>query len=75
MGSQRIRHDWPSNTHMHTHAHTHAHTHTHAYNPKGWLYLEGWEGERGGREVPEGGNICIPMADPCWYLAETNTIL
>ena len=25
--------------------------------------LEGWNGEGGGREVQEGGGICIPMAD------------
>ena len=25
-------------------------------------YLEGWDG---GREVQEGGDICIPMADSC----------
>ena len=31
----------------------------------------GW----GGREVQEGGDICIPMADPCRCMAETNTIL
>ena len=37
--------------------------------------LEGWDGEACGREVQEGGNICIPMADLCWYLAETNKIL
>ena len=30
---------------------------------------------RGGREVLEGGDICIPMADSCWCMAETNTIL
>ena len=29
----------------------------------------------GGMEVQEGGDICIPMADSCWYMAETNTIL
>ena len=29
----------------------------------------------GGREVQEEGNICIPMADSCWYMAETNIIL
>ena len=33
----------------------------------------GWGG--GGREVPEGGHTCIPMADSCWCMAETNTIL
>ena len=27
--------------------------------------LEGWEREARSREVPEGGDICIPMADPC----------
>ena len=35
---------------------------------------EGWDGEGGGREV-QGGDICTPMADSCWCLAETNTIL
>ena len=37
--------------------------------------LEGWDGVGGGREVQEGGDICIPVADSCWYMAETNTIL
>ena len=37
--------------------------------------LEGWDGEGGGREVQRGGDICVPMADSCWCLAETNTIL
>ena len=27
--------------------------------------LEEWDGEGGGREFPEGGEICIPMADSC----------
>ena len=27
--------------------------------------LEGWDGKGGGREVQEGGDICIPMADSC----------
>ena len=27
--------------------------------------LEGWDGERGGREVLEGRDICILMADSC----------
>ena len=31
--------------------------------------------EMGGREVQKGGNICILIADSCWCLAETNTIL
>ena len=26
---------------------------------------EGWDGEGDGREVQEGGGICIPMADSC----------
>ena len=27
--------------------------------------LEGWGGVGSGREVEEGGDICISMADPC----------
>ena len=37
--------------------------------------LEGGDGLGGGREVQEGGHIGIPMADPCWHVAEINTIL
>ena len=33
----------------------------------------GWVG--GGKEVQEGDEICIPMADSCWCMPETNTIL
>ena len=29
----------------------------------------------GGREVQEGGDICMPMADSCSYMAEVNKIL
>jgi len=29
------------------------------------INLDGWDGERDGREVQKGGAICIPMADPC----------
>ena len=29
------------------------------------IKLEGWDGEGDGREVQEGGDICIPMADSC----------
>ena len=39
------------------------------------INLEGWDGEGDGREVQEGGNIYIPMADSCWGLAESNKIL
>ena len=28
----------------------------------------------GGREIQEGGGICIPTSDPCCCMAETNTI-
>ena len=35
--------------------------------------LERWDGEEGGRDVQEGH--MYTMADLCWYLAETNTIL
>ena len=27
--------------------------------------LDEWDGERGGRVVHEGGDICIPNADSC----------
>ena len=27
--------------------------------------LEGWDGERDGREVQKGGDICIPIIDSC----------
>ena len=27
--------------------------------------LEGWDGVGGKREIHEGGDICIPMADSC----------
>ena len=36
--------------------------------------LEGCDGEGDGREVQNGGDICIPMADSCCGLAE-NKIL
>ena len=29
------------------------------------INLEGWDGEGDGREVQNGGDICIPMADSC----------
>ena len=29
------------------------------------INLEGWDGEGNGREVQEGGDIYIPMADAC----------
>ena len=31
--------------------------------------------EGGGKEVRGGRDICIPMADSCWCLEETNTVL
>ena len=37
--------------------------------------LEGWDGVGGGREVQEQGDIHIPLADSCRYMAETNPIL
>ena len=30
-----------------------------------FINLEGWGGERDGREIQEGGDICTPMADSC----------
>ena len=29
------------------------------------INLEGWDGEGDGREVQEGGDMCIPMAESC----------
>ena len=34
-------------------------------NPVLYDYLEGWDGVGGGREVPEGGDIYIPVTDLC----------
>ena len=27
--------------------------------------LEGWDGVGGGRNIQEGGDICLPVADSC----------
>ena len=32
-------------------------------------------GEGGGRRVEEGGDVWIPVAGSCWYMAETITML
>ena len=37
--------------------------------------LEGWDEEGGGRDIQEGGDTDIPVADSCSWLAEINTIL
>ena len=37
--------------------------------------LDEWDGERGGREVHEGGDACILVADLCYCLEEANAIL
>ena len=34
--------------------------------------LERWDGEGGGRDVQEGGDIYIPMTDSCWCMAESH---
>ena len=39
------------------------------------INLEGWDGERDGREFQKGGHICIPMADSCRSLTEYNKTL
>ena len=31
--------------------------------------------EWSGKEIQEGGDLCIPMADACWCMADTSTIL
>ena len=57
--------------------HTHTHYHMDNRQPVGICHvtvssslvlcdnLEGWDGVGGGREVQEGGDICIPVADSC----------
>ena len=37
--------------------------------------LEEWDVVKGRREAQEGGDMCIPMADSCRHMAETNTTL
>ena len=37
--------------------------------------LEGWAGLGGGREVQDGGDICVFRVDSHCYMEETNTIL
>ena len=41
------------------------------------INLEGWDAGGGGdrREVQNGGDICVPMADSCRGLTENNKIL
>ena len=39
------------------------------------INLEGRDEEGDGREVQDGGDICIPMADSCRGLTENNKIL
>ena len=39
------------------------------------LWQLGWDGVGTEKEVQEGGDVCIPSVDSCWYMAETNTIL
>ena len=38
------------------------------------INLEGCDGEGDGRELQEGGDICMPMTDSCWDLTESNKI-
>ena len=37
--------------------------------------LEGWSWEEGGREVQQGGDTCIPVADSCRNMGKTITVL
>ena len=39
------------------------------------INLEGWDRKGDGRELQEGGDVCIPMADSCLSLTENNKIL
>ena len=38
-------------------------------------WLEGWDGERARREVQEGGDMGVPMADSCWCVTENHKIV
>ena len=40
-----------------------------------WNNLEGWNRMGSGSIIQEGEDICIPMANSCLFMAETNTIL
>ena len=40
-----------------------------------WDHLEGWDEERDGREVREGGDMGLTMADSCWCMTENHNIL
>ena len=40
-----------------------------------WDNIEGCDGAGGGQEVQEGGDICIPMTDSFWCMAEANKSL
>ena len=68
MGPQRVRHNWRDNMLA-------------SYTDKNciafsWILcgdLDGWEG--GGKEVQEGRDICIHIADSLCCTAETNTTL
>ena len=37
--------------------------------------LEVWDGKGDGREVREGGDMGLPMADSCWCITENLKIL
>ena len=98
MGSQRIGHDWATNTFTFNgdtdieggmYGESNMETYitickVHSQREFGvWLKelkwglgnnLDEWDGEGGEREE-EGGDMGNPMADSCWYLVETNTIL
>ena len=39
------------------------------------INLEEWDGEGDEREGQKGEDMCIPMADSCWGLAENSKIL
>ena len=41
----------------------------------GDLWQSRGDEEGDGREVPEGGDMDVPMADSCWCLTENNKVL
>ena len=37
--------------------------------------LERWDAAGDGGDVHQGADVCVTVADSCWYMAETHTVL
>lgn len=38
-------------------------------------HLEGWGGKGGAGRSKREGDVCVPVADSCEYMAQTSTVL